>query len=122
MESCKAKLLRLSENLSDVWDRTECVLLTVHCDRCPEKETLQKFLSVIFNIGRRVIRPVLEELLYFAMEDVKLTPRRPDQWPFRIEAFVTRGGVNFEGRYWDDENLDWMNENVLPEVDLFSSL
>lgn len=122
MESCKAKLLRLSENLSDVWDRTECVLLTVHCDRCPEKETLQKFLSVIFNICRRVIRPVLEELLYFAMENVKLTPRRPDQWPFRIEAFVTRGGVNFEGQYWDDESMDWMNENVLPEVDLSSPL
>lgn len=122
MESCKAKLLMLSENLSDVFDRTECVLLTVYCDRCPEKETIQKFLRVIFIICRRVIRPVLEELLYSAIEEVKLTPRRPDQWPFRIEAFVTRGGVNFAGRYWDDESRGWMDENVLPEIDLFSSL
>jgi len=117
MERCKANLLRLSENLSDVWDRTECVLLTVHCDMFPDKETIEKFLSVIVIIGRRVIRPVLEELVFFATEEVYLTPRRPDQWPFQILVFLTRGGVDFKGRYWDDESQGWMDE-----VDLYSSL
>ena len=110
MKRCKANLLSLSENLSDVWNRTECVLLTVHCDMFPEKETMEKFLNVIAIIGRRVIRPVLDELFFFAIEEVFLTPRRPEQWPFQILVFVTRGGVEFKGRYWDDDGRCWMDE------------
>lgn len=117
MERCKAHLLRLSEDLSNVWNRTECVLLTVHCDMFPEKETMEKFMGAIVTIGRCVIRPVLEELLYFSREEVYLTPRRPEQWPFQIVVFVTRGGVDVKGRYWDDESQSWMDE-----MDRYSSL
>ena len=110
MERCKANLLSLSENLSDVWNRTECVLLTIHCDMFPEKETMEKFLNAIVTIARRVIRPVLDELLYFSREEVYLTPRRPEQWPLQIVVVVTRGGVDVKGRYWDDESRRWIDQ------------
>ena len=110
MERCKAHLLRLSENLSDVSNRTECVLLTVHCDMFPEKETMEKFMSAIVTMGQRVIRSVLDKVLYCSREDVYLTPKRPEQWPFQIMVFVTRGGVDVQGRYWDDESQSWMDE------------
>lgn len=125
MEHCKAELVRLAEELARCWDYHSCVVLRVHCEHREEDDAIRKFLSAIWMISRRVIRPALTTATLSPIPEViELTPSRPEKRPLRITAVVTRGRTEFNGQHWESENQRWESESgsVESNGDLSSDL